>query len=81
MNYRTEWHDFSLVLRQLDNQKLNQKIIVGISTYNQDVGAVLKRLDVTKKGGFAGFSLFSYNHLIENEKYLMNLKREIKAGR
>jgi uncharacterized lipoprotein YddW (UPF0748 family) len=81
MNYRTDWREFDSVLKHLNNQNLNEKIIVGISTYNQDVGAVLKRLEATRNGRFAGFSLFSYNHLLENKEYLMNLQLKIIAGR
>ncbi len=81
MNYRTDWQEFDLVLKQLNDKNLKEKIIVGISTYNQDVGAVLKRLKATKDGGFAGFSLFSYNYLHENKEYLMNLQRQIIARR
>ena len=80
MNYRTEWQEFNFILEQLKYQNLNDKIIVGISTYNQDEEAVLKRVELVKKDGFAGFSLFSYNHLIENRKYLKNIKQEIIVG-
>jgi uncharacterized lipoprotein YddW (UPF0748 family) len=81
MNYRTEWEEFSFVLEELKRQNLNEKIIVGISTYNQDVDAVLKRLVAVKEGEFVGFSLFSYNHLIENREYLIKLEREIIVGK
>ncbi|MCK4559473.1 MAG: family 10 glycosylhydrolase [Calditrichia bacterium] len=81
MNYRTDWQEFNSVLKQLNDRNLKEKIIVGISTYNQDVGAVLKRLKATRDGGFAGFSLFSYNYLHENKEYLMNLQRQIIARR
>jgi uncharacterized lipoprotein YddW (UPF0748 family) len=81
MNYRTDWQEFGSVLKQLNDRNLKEKIIVGISTYNQDVGAVLKRLELTRDGGFAGFSLFSYNYLHENSEYLMNLQRQIIARR
>lgn len=81
MNYRTDWQEFNSVLKQLNDRNLKEKIIVGISTYNQDVGAVLKRLKATKDGGFTGFSLFSYNYLHENKEYLMNLQRQIIARR
>lgn len=81
MNYRTDWQEFNSILKQLNDRNLKEKIIVGISTYNQDVGAVLKRLKATKDGGFAGFSLFSYNYLHENKEYLMNLQRQIIARR
>jgi len=79
MNYRTDWQEFGSILNQLNDRNLKEKIIVGISTYNQDVGAVLKRLEATRDGGFAGFSLFSYNYLHENKEYLMNLQRQIIA--
>ncbi len=81
MNYRTDWQEFNSVLKQLNDRNLKEKIIVGISTYNQDVEAVLKRLEATRDGGFAGFSLFSYNYLHENKEYLMNLQRQIIARR
>jgi uncharacterized lipoprotein YddW (UPF0748 family) len=81
MNYRTEWSEFNSVLNQLKGRKLKEKIIVGISTYNQDVAAVLKRLEVTRNKGFSGFSLFSYNYLNENISYLQKLRRHIIAWR
>ena len=66
MNYRTVWEEFELVLKQLDDRELNKKIIVGVSTYNQDVNAVVRRLEAVKSGGYAGYSLFSYNYLNRN---------------
>jgi len=81
MNYRTDWYEFNNVLGQLKIQNLSEKIMIGISTYNQDFKAVVKRLEATKNSGFSGFSLFSYNHLLENKEYLMNLQRQIVARR
>jgi uncharacterized lipoprotein YddW (UPF0748 family) len=81
MNYRTDWLEFDAVLKQLSDRKMKNKIIVGISTYNQDVKAVLKRLEATRRGGFTGFSLFSYNYLIENKSYFAKLQRQIFAWR
>ena len=81
MNYRTDWKEFDIVLGHLKNQNLNEKIMIGISTYNQDVKAVLKRLEATRNRGFSGFSFFSYNHLIENKEYLKNLQRQLAARR
>jgi uncharacterized lipoprotein YddW (UPF0748 family) len=81
MNYRTKMSEFNAVLNQLREPKIKEKIIVGISTYNQEVKDVLKRLDATRKGEFSGFSLFSYNHLIENKSYLETLQRKIFAWR
>jgi len=81
MNYRTEWHDFDSVLKQLSDRNMKEKIIVGISTYNQNVDAVLKRLQAVREAEFTGYSLFSYNHLFENKSYLIKLQRQIMARR
>ncbi len=81
MNYRTVWEEFELVLKQLDDRELNKKIIVGVSTYNQDVNAVVRRLEAVKSGGYAGYSLFSYNYLNRNISYLRNLQQLFFAGR
>ena len=81
MNYRTDWLDFESVLKQLSDRNMKERIIVGVSTYNQDVGAVLKRLEATRKEGFTGYSIFSYNHLNKNKDYLHKLRRQIIAWR
>jgi uncharacterized lipoprotein YddW (UPF0748 family) len=81
MNYRTEWLDFDSVLKQLNHRNVKEKIVVGISTYNQNVQAVLKRVEAIREEGFTGYSLFSYNHLIENKTYLLQLQRQIMARR
>jgi uncharacterized lipoprotein YddW (UPF0748 family) len=74
MNYRTNLDEFTSILNQVDEPQLKQRIIVGISTYNQDSEAVRSRIKFVKLGQFAGFSLFSYNHLVKNLGYLKNLK-------
>ena len=74
MNYRTEWEDFKSILNELDNLSLCPKILVGISTYNQDVNAVKRRINTVKTTNFAGFSLFSYNHFRNDIEYYRNLQ-------
>lgn len=81
MNYRTDWVEFDSVLKQVLNRKIEKKIMIGISTYNQDVLAVMQRLEVVKSDGFAGYSLFSFNHLRDNRTYLNELRHQILAGR
>jgi uncharacterized lipoprotein YddW (UPF0748 family) len=80
MNYRTKWDEFSSILKQLKNKNLERKIIVGISTYNQNVLAVMRRLESVRAEGFAGFSLFSYNYLLKNKKYLEYIQLNFSAG-
>jgi uncharacterized lipoprotein YddW (UPF0748 family) len=81
MNYRTDSLEFNSILQQVNKRDLKNKIMVGISTYNQDVDAVLIRLTATRNGEFAGYSLFSYNYLIENKPYLYKLRRKMIAWR
>ena len=81
MNYRTDWQEFDFILKQLAIQNLNEQIMVGISTYNQNVDAVLKRLKAVKNERFVGYSLFSYNYLIENTEYLIKFQHQLFIGR
>ena len=74
MNYRTNLDEFTFILNQINEPQLKKRIIVGISTYNQNSEAVRSRIKFVKSGQFAGFSLFSYNHLVKNRGYLKNLK-------
>lgn len=74
MNYRTKFDEFTTMLDQVNEPRLKDRIIVGISTYNQDSKAVNSRISYVKSGRFAGYSLFSYNHLVKNQNYLRSLK-------
>jgi len=73
MNYRTDLNEFSMILEQDVVTNLKSKIIVGISTYNQNENAVLERIKKTQSANYAGFTLFSYNHLADNRKYFNRL--------
>jgi len=81
MNYRTVWEEFERVLNQLNDDEIKRKIIVGVSTYNQDVYAVIRRLDTIYDGGYAGYALFSYNYLNRNSDYLQTLEQLFFARR
>jgi uncharacterized lipoprotein YddW (UPF0748 family) len=81
MNYRTDWNEFDAVLNHVSDRDLKDSVIVGVSTYNQDVAAVIKRLEAIRTAGFAGFSLFSYNYLQQHKIYLKNLLPILNAGR
>ncbi len=80
MNYRTDWTEFDQILKQVQNKKVEKQVMVGISTYNQNARAVLRRLNTTRLRGFAGFSLFSYNYLNENKSYMRELQVKLSAG-
>jgi len=74
MNYRTDLDEFNMILEEVNSEKLRNKIVVGISTYNQNEQAVILRMKAVHDAEFSGFSLFSYNHLSENLIFLKNLK-------
>jgi uncharacterized lipoprotein YddW (UPF0748 family) len=73
MNYRNDYREFNNILLQLAEMENRHKIMIGISTYNQSEQSVNNRLRALNNYRFAGFSLFSYNHLIENQEYLSKL--------
>jgi uncharacterized lipoprotein YddW (UPF0748 family) len=80
MNYRTNWNEFDLILKQIKAKHLEKSVMVGISTYNQGPGAVMRRLYTARLSGFAGYSLFSYNYLIENKNYLREIQLKLMVG-
>jgi uncharacterized lipoprotein YddW (UPF0748 family) len=80
MNYRTRDDEFDLIMKQLQDQQIPQMVMVGISTYNQDAAAVLRRLKIVTSDNFAGYVLFSYNHLNEHRTYLNQLRKELTGG-
>ena len=74
MNYRTNLQEFSSILLKIKDNTSIDNIVIGISTFNQDEYAVKKRIKIVRSYNFYGFALFSYNHLIKNKKYLLNLR-------
>lgn len=74
MNYDTVMTNFNNNLNFNLSEKCNSKIIVGISTYNQDFEAVLNRIKLVKDRKNGGYAIFSYNYLKEHPAYLRNLK-------
>lgn len=80
MNYQTDYALFKENI--LNAKKINQdsRIVVGISTYNQDYGPVLERINFVHRSQVAGYALFSYNHLKDNNKYLDQLIHRLEFG-
>ena len=79
MNYRTNFDEFEMILKQLQTQQTMAMIVVGISTYNQNENAVIRRLRVVNAGDFSGYALFSYNHLYAHKNYLEKIRLEING--
>jgi uncharacterized lipoprotein YddW (UPF0748 family) len=80
MNYRVDWDEFSGLVDRAEQSSQKGRIIVGISTYNQNENAVQQRIELVRSRKFAGFSLFSFNHLIQNTIYLQKLQLFKFAG-
>ena len=78
MNYKTDNNDFVQNMHIIkDNlpKKFHDKIIVGISTYNQSPRSAGKKIKKLKKMGFNNFSIFSYNTMKKNPHYFSKLKK------
>jgi uncharacterized lipoprotein YddW (UPF0748 family) len=78
MNYQTDFEEFKHNIREAKKTNHESKIVIGISTYNQDYKAVLERIQYINSTPLAGFALFSYNHLREYKDYYLKLSNAIK---
>ncbi len=70
MNYIPDRLRFRKYLNQALATGNSSRIIVGISTYNQRASMVKSKIEHVKQLNFAGYSLFSFNHLHQNAEYL-----------
>lgn len=74
MNYRIDWNEFLDHLTGENLKSSREKILVGISTYNQKPQAVKRRMNYVRNNEWAGYVLFSYNHLNTNREFLRRLR-------
>ncbi len=80
MNYSTSIRDFASKIEIMyDNipKKYRDKIIMGISTYNQPGLDALDKMKYTRMTQFPGICLFSYNSLIKSPNYIQVLREEL----
>ena len=78
MNYNTNNSDFvqnMYLIKDNIPRKFHDKIVVGISTYNQSPRSAGKKINRLKKMRFNNISIFSYNTMAENPNYWRKLKR------
>ena len=78
MNYKTEMNDFvqnMYIIKDNLPKKIHDKIIVGISTYNQSPRSAGKKINRLKKMNFNNISIFSYSTMVEYPNYMRKLKR------
>ena len=78
MNYLTDDNDFMqniYIMKDNLPQKYHDRIIIGISTYNQSARSVGKKIKKLKRMSFNNISIFSYNTMVEKPKYWRKLKK------
>ena len=78
MNYATENDVFDLNIRVMqDNipKKYHEKIIMGVSTYNQSAISAGRKVLHAKKLNFPNICVFSFNSIMEKPGYWILLKR------
>ena len=58
-------------------EKYREKIIMGISTYNQSPSEVVQKIDISRLREFPGISIFSYNVIKEKKSYYSKITKAI----
>ena len=80
MNYATDLRAFAANIDIMyDNlpKKYRRKIVMGISTYNQNSDEALTKVKYTKVTRFSSVAFFSYNSLAQNKTYFQKIKNYI----
>lgn len=81
MNYSQSIREFAAKIEIIyDNipRKYRNRILMGISTYNQPSMDALDKMRYSRMTQFPGICLFSYNSLIDTPKYVETLLEELK---
>ena len=79
MNYAPDAETFMENLEACSALNLKNKIILGISVYNQGLNSVLDKIERTRLHDFAGYSIFSYNSL-KKQDMIRKLYRGLSAS-
>ena len=78
MNYKTDNNDFvqnMYIIKDNLPRKFYDKIVVGISTYNQSPRSAGKKIKRLKRMSFNNISIFSYSTMVKNPNYWRKLKK------
>ena len=78
MNYKTDNNDFvqnMYIIKDNLPKRFHDKIIVGVSTYNQSARSAGKKINRLRRMNFNNISIFSYSTMVENSHYWRKLKR------
>ncbi len=76
MNYNNQDSVFYQNIN-LVKQKLNKnEIIIGIATYNLSMLKIVQRVEQIGHSGFAGYTLFSYNDILNKPVLMLRLENE-----
>ena len=79
MNYDTDFDQFKRNIKSAEiGNGFKERIIIGISVYNQSSGAVIQRIKYLERYPAGGIAYFSYNYLQENPVYIDALIRGLR---
>ena len=80
MNYTPSFRNFAANIDLIYENfppKYRERIIMGISTYNQSSSEAVNKINYSKLKQFPGVSIFSYNVLEENPDYCVPIKQAL----
>ncbi len=78
MNYMVKNDDFvqnMYIIKDSLPSKYHDKVIVGVSTYNQNAKSAGKKIERLKKMNFNNISIFSYTEFVKKPYYWKKLKK------
>ena len=78
MNYKTDNNDFvqnMYIIKDNLPKRFHDKIVVGVSTYNQSPRSAGKKINRLRRMSFNNVSIFSYSTMAENPHYWRKLRR------
>jgi len=80
MNYTPSFRNFAANIDLIYENfppKYRERIIMGISTYNQSSSEAVNKINYSKLKQFPGVSIFSYNVLEENPDYYVPIRKAL----
>ncbi len=80
MNYNADNIVFGANIKKATALNENDRIVVGIATYNQNWRSFIQKYNMTLNSPLMGTAIFSYNYLSEHKYYLDKIKENIATG-
>jgi uncharacterized lipoprotein YddW (UPF0748 family) len=81
MNYNADNIIFRANLNKAAKLNENNRVVIGIATYNQNWQSFMQKYDMVLKSNVNGTAIFSYNYLNEHKYYYNKIKKQIATGK